>query len=1042
MVEAKVDPFETAEVRRRVLDGWVASAARFREDANAEEDYALGGYRDRVVVELAQNAADAARRAGTRGRLRLALRGREFTAANTGAPLTREGVESLSTLRASAKRPDTVDGDAATGRFGVGFSAVVPLSDEVTVSSREGAVAWSRERALEWVQERLPGAGGAAAELAAELKRRDGDVPLLRLPFEFETAEPVPEGYDTVVRLVLRDDDARAHLTHLLAETGQALLLALPDLAEVEIDVEGRRRVLSCGAAPTNGEDLVTVVREGEQEHLTRWRTVTRTGRFDPAMLADRPVEERERLDWVVTWAVAVDETGGVAGLPADVPRVVHAPTPSDTELDVPALLIGSFPLSPDRRRVAAGPARDALIEVAANAFCELLCRFAARATWDLIPVERMSGSEFDVGFRSAVLEPMLDTPFLVTAGNVAVRPRDAVVVAGGPELTEVLAPILPTVLPGEWNFRHPGLARLRLRHIGLAELADLLADLDREPRWWAELYAALRAAGQHGWDLAELGALPVPLADGRLVRGPRGLLVPAGEAVGPGTPPARQLAPLGLRLVHPHAVDPLLVRLGAVEAGNRAIVTDAATRAAVENSLEADAPDTIAEVVLRLVAVSGVTADDEPWLAELALPDDEGGYSVAGELLLPDSPLREIFVADAPFGVVAREVVARHGAEPLEAVGVVRSFTLWRRTDVTLGAALRESLEDLALDGVEEWGEEVAEQAGGDGVPPVVPELVGVRDLEFVREDRWPQALELLAAPQTRGAVVEPTRVLRGDGRSVDVPSYTAWWLRTGALLAGRRPVELRMPDAAAELRGLYDEVPERVDAVLARALGVRATVSELLAERDGPDELLERMADPRREVSREALRHLWRALAEVDPERVNVPERVRAVSPATGETMVADAEETVVVDAPDLLPLLGGRPAILVAADRCAALADVLDVALASEEIEGSVTVTGSAASTGEVRPVPDEVRAFLDTALLTYLHHDELLVDGTAVEWRYTEGTVRAATTDGLARALAWASGQWEKRHVVTAVLRDPQTVGELLAEADMDNAGPPL
>ena len=42
------DPFETAGLRGRVLDAWAASPARFREDANAEEDYALGGYRDRA----------------------------------------------------------------------------------------------------------------------------------------------------------------------------------------------------------------------------------------------------------------------------------------------------------------------------------------------------------------------------------------------------------------------------------------------------------------------------------------------------------------------------------------------------------------------------------------------------------------------------------------------------------------------------------------------------------------------------------------------------------------------------------------------------------------------------------------------------------------------------------------------------------------------------------------------------------------------------------------------------------------------------------
>ena len=95
------DPFGTARLRRGVLDAWGAGPARFREDANAEEDLALGGYRDRLVVELAQNAADAAARAGVPGRLRLTLHPGDagnavLAAANTGAPLDATGVESLS----------------------------------------------------------------------------------------------------------------------------------------------------------------------------------------------------------------------------------------------------------------------------------------------------------------------------------------------------------------------------------------------------------------------------------------------------------------------------------------------------------------------------------------------------------------------------------------------------------------------------------------------------------------------------------------------------------------------------------------------------------------------------------------------------------------------------------------------------------------------------------------------------------------------------------------------------------------------------------
>ncbi|WP_039941656.1 sacsin N-terminal ATP-binding-like domain-containing protein, partial [Streptomyces himastatinicus] len=147
------DPFGTARLRRGVLDAWAASPARFREDANAEEDLALGGHRDRLVVELAQNAADAAARLGVPGRLRLTLRPATdgepavLVAANTGAPLDAAGAESLSTLRASAKRDE--DPGRAVGRFGVGFAAVLAVSDEPAVVGRSGGVRWSLAEARE-----------------------------------------------------------------------------------------------------------------------------------------------------------------------------------------------------------------------------------------------------------------------------------------------------------------------------------------------------------------------------------------------------------------------------------------------------------------------------------------------------------------------------------------------------------------------------------------------------------------------------------------------------------------------------------------------------------------------------------------------------------------------------------------------------------------------------------------------------------------------------------------------------------------------------
>src|SRR5829696_10507254 len=134
--DGALDPFDTAAVRRRVLTAWGDSAARFREDANAEEDLVRGGYRDRLLVELAQNAADAAARAGVPGRLRLELAGDTLRAANTGAPLDADGVQGLATLRASAKRNDP----GTVGRFGVGFAAVLAVSDEPAIVSANGGI--------------------------------------------------------------------------------------------------------------------------------------------------------------------------------------------------------------------------------------------------------------------------------------------------------------------------------------------------------------------------------------------------------------------------------------------------------------------------------------------------------------------------------------------------------------------------------------------------------------------------------------------------------------------------------------------------------------------------------------------------------------------------------------------------------------------------------------------------------------------------------------------------------------------------------------
>ncbi|MGP3983529.1 sacsin N-terminal ATP-binding-like domain-containing protein [Streptomyces sp. KR80] len=1172
------DPFGTARLRRGVLDAWAASPARFREDANAEEDLALGGYRDRLVIELAQNAADAAARASVPGRLRLTLHpagGPEddspavLAASNTGAQLDAAGVESLSTLRASAKRDE--EATRAVGRFGVGFAAVLAVSDEPAVVGRTGGVRWSLAEARELAME----AAGASPGLADELRRRDGHVPLLRLPLPAQGTAPV--GYDTAVVLPLRDGAAVDLVARLLAGIDDALLLTLPGLAEVVVETPEGVRTL------TRRQDGPYVVIEdsalGAPTRTTRWRTAAAGGRVDPALLADRPIEERLRPTWSVSWAVPVSETeAGAPARPATAP-VVHAPTPTDEPLGLPALLIASLPLEPTRRHAAPGPLTDFLTERAAEAYVSLVrdWRPVGTGTIGLVP-GLLGKGELDGRLRAEILRLLPRVPFLPSAASPAATPGesrgaeprepwmtgalgepgsadatpgaeveaprttapgadggargpepevtaaepwaaggldgwhddlparsaatgevvplravDAELIEGaGAETVRVLADLFPNLLPAGLE-RRGELRALGVARVSLGEVIDRLAGVERPPAWWRRLYDSLT-----GTDPDRLSGLPVPLADGRTTIGPRQVLLPlpgaddtavprrhpdaadaADAAVGPTTripapateptpsAPAGQptsaatLARLGLKVAHPDAAHPLLEKLGATPATPRAVLTTPQVRAAVAGSLDSEIWDEdadtldaeeLAEAVLGLVRDARLAPGDEPWLAALALPDDEGELAPAGELVLPGSPFEQV-VREGELAACDLELAERWGEQPLTAVGVLANFALVRATDVVLDPDELEPRDgdfaepdDVGLcDSVDVWCEDVLDQLPDTPVPPVATEVIGVRDLDLVDDDAWPQALALLAQPPLREALTAKVRVLLPDGTTETVRSYTAWWLRGHPVLDGRRPAGLRAAGGDPLLTGLYESADAHGfdDEQVLRALGVRTSVAALLDEPGGAAELLSRLADPDRPVTSAQLHALYGALAALDPEQVTLPDELRAV--VDGEVRVVYAADALVADAPDLLPLAaahGGRPLLPVRPGRAAELAELLQVPRLSEAYEGRVTsregVPLADEGAGETHEVPDSVRTLLGPSTpTTYVEYEELFVDGVEADWRWTpDGVLHAATLEGVAAGLAWAAGEWPRRFEVAALLEDPSRTEELARDRWFD------
>jgi hypothetical protein len=748
------DPFGTGALRRAVTEAWLASPTRFREDANSEEDHARGYYRDRVVVELAQNAADAAARAGVPGRLTLRLEARGegddaegwwLVAANTGAPLDADGVASLASLRASAKVSantgssggadlDARDSDAgapgpggAVGRFGVGFAAVRSVSDEVVVRSRTGGVRFSLAgtraelglgpRGLEVgplldtdlapdVEQSADLAPYAArmAGLRDEARARGAALPVLRLPFP--APGTAPDEPDTVVELLLRDASAVAAVRTQFTAVDDALLLALPALDELVIEsvLAGQPGSEPDDAAPW---DTHRVLRDAG----SRWRVHRASGALAPD--ESLPSEAR-RPDWSVLWALPA------RGSHTEESPVLHAPTPTDVRLTFPALLIASFPVDPGRRGVLPGPTSDRVAAEAGRAYAAFMGELSADSR------ELANGHDALLGEPAAGYDVLRLVPTGLPAGDV-----DAAIRASADDALRD-TPLLPLSTPDQWPGAAVEDAPGAVRRAAPRDAAFLAGPLGEDATLARALatgapgplvlvpvrhQALARSLGADSLDLADLvealppdpgvvhaalDALAPHAGDPAVLEAIAGAHLPLADGrVTRGTRgtvllDAAELAgiarALGVRVVHPDAAHPVLERAGAARTTPRGLLADAAVRSTA------------------LAAAEDVLDEGDPGRLDVVLaarPSAEPGAPTPAETVSAVFELVRLAVAesgpaDLPFWLGELPVMADDDVVPLREAVLPGT---WAARNLDL-AVVRDGV-------VRRWGAETLVAAG-----------------------------------------------------------------------------------------------------------------------------------------------------------------------------------------------------------------------------------------------------------------------------------------------------------------------------------------
>jgi anti-sigma regulatory factor (Ser/Thr protein kinase) len=1093
------DPFGTAALRSAVLDAWARNPTRLREDANTEEDHATGYYRDRVVVELAQNAADAAVRAGAPGTLLLRLvehpGGATLVAANTGEALDGPGVVSLASMRASSK---SGSGSTTVGRFGVGFAAVRAVADDIVVRTASGGVRFSVAQTRDALAAVATGPDGAG-DLAETVAARGGSLPALRLPFAAGARSPVlaegddplgqlpsagagagagagaaRDAYATVVELTLRDETAVDEVRRQLAQVDDTLLLALPGLATVEI--QHVRCGGAAGAATDEGvaDRLLTDVR-------ARWWVAEESGAVPTHLVADRPVEDRDRSTWTIVWALP-RETGGTAsaedsaseslagrpglGGPRAAAGVVRAPTPTEEPLTVPAVLVATFPLDPSRRHVADGPLATFVAEQAGRVLADLAGQVDDPLS--LVPTGLPAG-RLDALVRESVTAALREAPLF--GGR---RARDVVALGPGAS-TALLEALAPTglgavdVAPG----RRAAARALDMPVLSVVDVVDALPS-GLTPAQWRTLYDALASSADTDRAVREaLDGIFVPLADGTTARGPRGLVLPGAEEVD------GLLTLPGLRLVHPDAAHPLLRRLGAVDADDPSVLSLAAVEAAVRDAsellldLDVDAPDDARDrsrsdlsgddlgplpgllaLLAGVTAAHGVEPADVPaWWGDLPLPGAGGVWSAARDLAWPGSWAASHLDLD----VVDTQALDRQAA----LVCGVRSTLTVRTVELDTGDA-DDGLEPggSGAPDVPGWADYDAYLCTVLGAGTHLDEVPVLLDLDVVHDDAWGEVLRLARQdPEVRRAVV--TRVGGSGGSGPTALSYAAWYLRDVLDAPFVVPDEdgaidpdllALLPGAPADLDGLRGAGDQRsadgrggldgpgspdaldaldgTDAALLAALGGVVSVGDLAQLLSHPDPVtwdglfaaLERpeVADGV-SVALPVARAVWAGLgaaAAAGLELDDLPDVVVAVRGGVCRTV--DAQEVLVAVDPMWSQVRWVVPARDV--ETAEAVADLLDVPVAD-----ATTASVQASDDPAEHMVPAPLLALLPGLPGSWLEHADLVVDGQDVDWWVTaDGTVHVCTGTSLAttaQGLAQSAGCWTDRHLVEILLADP-------------------
>lgn len=275
---------EIDEQYASAIAAYVAKPTLITEHANHEESIRTGGYANRALLELVQNAADAM--AGDTdtsglGRVEIVLDAAEkvLYCANSGRPFSKRGLVAITHAHLSGKRGDEI------GRFGLGFKSVLAVTDSPQVLSRSVSFEFNSAKAQSAI--RNIGSAGRRLPVLRTATLLDADMIL--------DTDPVARGLaswaSTIIRLPHVENIDR--LRNEMETFSSEFLLFVGAVREVRLSVLGADAFATSHISRDLGEGRFKI----ERPDGTGDEWLVRDRMYAPSLAARREVGEAVSRD-------------------------------------------------------------------------------------------------------------------------------------------------------------------------------------------------------------------------------------------------------------------------------------------------------------------------------------------------------------------------------------------------------------------------------------------------------------------------------------------------------------------------------------------------------------------------------------------------------------------------------------------------------------------------------------------------------------------------------------------------------------------------